>query len=362
MSFKPTVVTSSDIARLVGVSRQAVSSVLTGRGSSKVSAAKHSRILRLASELGYRSNLSALSLAGHRTNTIALLSNWHGLAGAINRLIDVRLRELGYSPLQVGIETVVDEPLVSDLISRGAEGIICLHGLACERERSAVPILQLGYDGCDVDIDYDASSHLVADHLLYHQHRKVLIVNALEEETNGRWKFASLMERMRSEGEVRSICLLRNPEGNRQILEAVEQGFTGIFCAYDHIAWRLMTFLRQHGYRIPEDVALIAFGGHVYNEYMNPSLTSVVYPVTELAELTVKHMLEKIDTDNRKRLKKTVLVKPKLNLGRSCGCPERPLKCVFWEGNFISVESAYQYIEKAPDELQDQYSVLPESE
>lgn len=360
MNVKRTLVTSGDIGRLVGVSRQAVSSVLTGRGSSKVSAANRTRILRLASELGYRSNLSALSLAGHRTNTIALLSNWHGIAGAINRLIVERLRKLGYSPMQVGIEGVVDESLMSDFISRGAEGIICLRGLACERERVAVPILQVGYDGCDVDIDYGAACRLVADHLLCHQHRKVLIVNAVEEQSNGRWKYASLMERMRLEGEVRSICLFRNTEGNRQILDAIKQGFTGVFCAYDHIAWRLMTFLRQHGYRIPEDVAVIGFGGHVYNEYMSPSLTSVVYPVTELAELTVKHILEKIDQGDRKRLAKPALVKPKLNLGGSCGCPERPLKCIFWEGDFTSVESAYQYIEKAPEELQDQYSVWVE--
>ncbi|MDD3952383.1 MAG: LacI family DNA-binding transcriptional regulator [Lentisphaeria bacterium] len=354
------VITSSDIARLAGVSRQAVSSVLTGRGNSKVCAVKHAEILRLAEELGYKSNVSALSLAGHRTYTIGLVSSWHGIIGAINRLIAEKIRASGYELLQVVQDSNQDGSNFPELISRGAEGIISSYKPSYDRGRVGVPVLQLGYDGCDVDIDYEETGLLVARHLLRHGHRKVLIVNSLQEITNGRWKYASLQETLQGKAEVRNLCLFRNPDGNSQVLAAIKDGFTGIFCAYDHIAWRLLTFLRQHGYRAPDDFAVIGFGGHVYNEYMNPTLTSVIYPVQELAELAVKHMIEKIVTGNHEKLQKPILVKPKLNPGRSCGCPERPLKCIFWEGNFTSVESAYQYLEQAPETLQDQYSLLTE--
>ena len=60
-----------DIADIAGVSRQAVSAVLNGRGTAAVSAQTRDRILKIARELNYQPNESARSLARGCSRTVA---------------------------------------------------------------------------------------------------------------------------------------------------------------------------------------------------------------------------------------------------------------------------------------------------
>ncbi len=66
-------VTMQMIADRVGVSKQAVSTVLTGRGGTRVSAKKHQKIKKVAEEIGYRFNISAQRLKSKRTNVITVV-------------------------------------------------------------------------------------------------------------------------------------------------------------------------------------------------------------------------------------------------------------------------------------------------
>ena len=62
-----------DIARLVGISRQAAASVLNNSPVCHVSAAKREQILRIARELNYRPNEAAKVLKGKHSRTVGFL-------------------------------------------------------------------------------------------------------------------------------------------------------------------------------------------------------------------------------------------------------------------------------------------------
>lgn len=61
------------IADEVGVSKQAVSTALTGRGRTRVSAEKQEKIRAVAEKMGYRVNISAQRLKAKQTNVITVV-------------------------------------------------------------------------------------------------------------------------------------------------------------------------------------------------------------------------------------------------------------------------------------------------
>ena len=68
-------VTIKDIAMLAGVSHQAVSAALNGNGSSRVSAVKKEKILKIARELNYVPNAIARKFVGGNTKAIGIVTS-----------------------------------------------------------------------------------------------------------------------------------------------------------------------------------------------------------------------------------------------------------------------------------------------
>ena len=90
-----------DIAMLVGVSRQAVSSALNDNNSCRISEEKCKEIKRVARELNYVSNSAARSLKGAPSKTIGLMGPIlsSGLNSALISEISQMLIAKGYNIL-----------------------------------------------------------------------------------------------------------------------------------------------------------------------------------------------------------------------------------------------------------------------
>jgi len=127
-------VRSQDIARIVGVSRQAVSAVLNGHGSSSVSAEKRAQIKKVARELDYQPNSQARALARGGTRVIGfafstVLGLMHSpiypkfIASLIARLAE-RDYELSLLPIPDGEESRLPEIINSGRV----EAVICHTG------------------------------------------------------------------------------------------------------------------------------------------------------------------------------------------------------------------------------------------
>jgi LacI family repressor for deo operon, udp, cdd, tsx, nupC, and nupG len=70
---------------------------------------------------------------------------------------------------------------------------------------------------------------------------------------------------------------------------------TAIFCFSDEIAMGCMYTLRQHGFRVPEDVSIIGFDDIPFAKYMAPSLTTVAQPQDEIGAACATILLDLID-------------------------------------------------------------------
>jgi LacI family transcriptional regulator len=73
--------------------------------------------------------------------------------------------------------------------------------------------------------------------------------------------------------------------------------FTAVFAVSDTMAFGAVRALREAGRRVPEDCSIIGYDGQYYTEFMTPSLTTVVQPVSEMALKSVELLDDAIRND-----------------------------------------------------------------
>ena len=67
--------------------------------------------------------------------------------------------------------------------------------------------------------------------------------------------------------------------------------FDGIFCNTDHLACRVLTYLRKRGVRVPEDVQIIGYDGILDFGTDRLYCSTIVQPVRQMAEAAVNVLL-----------------------------------------------------------------------
>lgn len=78
---------------------------------------------------------------------------------------------------------------------------------------------------------------------------------------------------------------------------------TAIFCANDNTAIGAIRALREHGYRVPEDISVIGVDDIETSQYLSPMLTTVHIPIEELGQMTAKILIDRINGGHRIPLK-----------------------------------------------------------
>lgn len=100
---------------------------------------------------------------------------------------------------------------------------------------------------------------------------------------------------------------------------------TAIFAANDSMAIGVLSALREAGLRVPEDIAVGGFDDIPLARYMDPPLTSVRVPISELGARAVGTLLEAIARKTHHTRQRS-RVSTELVIRRSTGAPyaERP--------------------------------------
>lgn len=85
----------------------------------------------------------------------------------------------------------------------------------------------------------------------------------------------------------------------------------GIFATNDPTAIGAMKVLKKHGYKIPDDVAIVGFSNSKMAEIIDPSLTSVQQPTTEMGSIAASLLLEQLTSDENTQ-PRTIVTEGKL--------------------------------------------------
>ncbi|MEE1759794.1 MULTISPECIES: LacI family DNA-binding transcriptional regulator [unclassified Streptomyces] len=316
----PAAPSSTDVARLAGVSQKTVSRVFNDEPY--VSADVRRRVTEAAERLGYRRNNAARALASGRTRSIGVVTLGTALYGPASLLMGVErvVRDTGYA-LRV-VNTVEGDPAgiagaVDSLLDQGVDGIVISEPIDESGEngdtvpRVAVPVLVIGAppfvtapavlnagDGADL-MARTATEHLLAlGHTTVHHLAGPQRWYAARDRLEG-WR-ATLTAHGKDVPEVVTgdWSAASGYTAGRALAE--NRDVTAVFAANDDMAIGLIRALAEAGRRVPEDVSVVGFDDIPVAAYVTPPLTTVRQPFDAVAQEGLKrlvHAIENPDAD-----------------------------------------------------------------
>lgn len=289
-------VTQAEIAHRLGVSRQLVSFALAGYP--QVSKESRDRILKAATEMGYRPNPHARALKQKRTGIIAL---W--IPDQISTHYTHVARELAWTAKRAGYELIVSEagsgrttPVWAHIPVDGICAVDAPRTIQKQLESMAatgIPVVSVGAYGSSktdrVKIDLSSGTRELMNHLIDTGSRKILHATFVAKDSPTEERRGIYARAMQDAGLIPEYLIYPLGDRIRPITRQLIKDHISqhgkpdaIFCHSDDAAIGIYRGLLDLGLSIPEDVALAGCDGIEDTEYLERPLTTLVQPLSEM--------------------------------------------------------------------------------
>ncbi len=335
-------ITSRDVAEHAGVSRTTVSIVLNNVQGVQISAETRSRVIEAAQVLGYVPNAAAQALASRRSQIIGLIltRNPHHISSDafLNQILDGLITAAHEHSLRLLIDIVEvqhQKKAYLELVrAKRIDGLI-LSGPRFDDEallslqQDHFPTVLMGQlpdtDFYSVDIDNFSAAQQAVEHLIKLGHERIAcITNAPPSYTAAADRLDGYRERLKYHRIPYDEALVRygefDPEsGYQQMKEllSIDELPSAVFVASDVVAIGAKAAIVEQGLKIPQDIALVGFDDVPLARYLDPPLTTVRLPASELATRASKMLIQIIQGE--KPSEKQVLLESQLIVRQSCG-------------------------------------------
>jgi DNA-binding LacI/PurR family transcriptional regulator len=304
--------TIHDVASRAGVSKSLVS--LAMRGSPKVSETSRAAILQAATELGYRANAAARSLADRRSRTVGVLVlDLHNPVFAeILDGIQSEVRGHGYSTMLVSGDADPEQERaeLDKLLEFQVEGLILVsHRLsptALRRFAAEIPTVVVSRDdihGPRIDTisnDDQAGAALAVRHLIGLGHERITHLSGGDNPA-ARDREQGYRAAMKSAGLTRRIRILTGGLTDAAGYAAAITAMTGthtptaLFVANDIAALGAIAAVHESGRAVPRDVSVVGYDGIALGALRTLSLTTVAQPLALMGSLAARRLFERIE-------------------------------------------------------------------
>jgi LacI family transcriptional regulator len=306
-------ITISDVARAAGVSKQTVSRVLNDKG--ELAPDTRARVLSVIRELGYRPNVAARSLLTGRTFTLGLVipdlrnpfcidiaSGVH--AAAQQAEYHVLLYDTSESP-------ELEAQSVRLLHERRVDGVIlCSSRLPDSRLATLIqgigPVVLVnrwasGLDVTQIGSDYVDGMALATRHLIDLGHRRIGMVTLASETVNAEAKLRGYQQAMAQAGLPLSPDLVAHGANSIEggvlaadrLLDQPDRP-TAIVSYGDAMAIGVLHACHRRGLTVPDDVAVIGFGGSEITGFLNPPLSTIMIENCAMGYQAVRLLLDRV--------------------------------------------------------------------
>jgi DNA-binding LacI/PurR family transcriptional regulator len=310
-----------DVARLAGVSVATASQALTGK---YVNEKTREKVLKCAVELSYYPNKSGRSLITGKASTIMLVViNSKGHADIVNE------STFFYHIIQ-GILKVVEKHDHSFLfdVKNWEDGDLTEYFRRRVNDRSndgliIIPQYIRPYDfisalgdfpvifqnACDsavkvntVYMDHQHGAKVVAEYFIESGYKKIAIIHGPEDHYDGLQRKQSFLKTMKENG-------MEIPEKSQIYGDyTIESGYQGaaellngdrpeaIFCANDYMAAGAMRLLKEKGFDIPGDVAVVGYDNVELSQAVYPQMTTVDGRMHDLGIALAENLFKVMET------------------------------------------------------------------
>lgn len=309
-------VTLKFLAERTGFDISTISRVLRDETTLSIRPENVELIKRTAKELNYVPDVAARSLRFARSHSIGAIlpSLQNPIHAQIVEGASRISRERGYSLIIAHLaDPAGEQQIIGDLISRNrVEGLMSLTFREelrrfADMQKADVPIMAVNWwaPGFDSAVTFDErpGAKLATDHLLDLGHSRIAHLSGDLGRFNAAERFAGYTEALAArdipfDPELVQTAGYGYEDGlnaMNKLLARQRGNFTAVFVVSMLAAAGAIGALNRHGLRVPEDVSVIGFNDGMLAEIMNPSLSTVAYPLADLGCAAAEGMIALIE-------------------------------------------------------------------
>ncbi len=323
-------VTIKDVARVAGVSTSTVSRVVRKEG--KVGKVCRAKVQKVIDELGYRPNINAQALVSKKSNSLGV--------------VIPRVSMPFFATLACGAEEATQENKFRVLISNafGSEqaeldaidsliqhrcGAIVFHSMHCSDETltelaEKIPglvfinrLIPKVAHRC-VWLDNNLGSQEATRYLISKGHTEIGVITRKDVNPDSRVRLDGIRTALNNADVKLDKSMIEygttaDMNGGKEAVSALlakGNKFTGILVYNDNMAVGVIHELHSRGIRVPEDVSVIGFDDLFISVACIPQLSTMHYPVREMASYAAKLAIDL--SDNADSTGRTHLFMPHL--------------------------------------------------
>lgn len=204
--------------------------------------------------------------------------------------------------------------------------------LVRKAQAAGVPVFTVdkSFEGCiNLVMDYRRCFKQIVEHMVqFHGYRRVFFMSGMPGNSYTMERENVYLDAMQAAGVPREQCRIYYgyfwEEPCRRAMDQMFRDFAAglempeaIICGNDSMALEVCAYLKERGYRVPEDIAVSGFDGLEMERYHHPRLTTGIYNVDGLTQ-TIFRILE--EGCPKRYLTEQVPIHNAMRIGRSCGC------------------------------------------
>lgn len=302
-----------EVSKLAGVSLATVSRVINN--SSSVRDKTRQKVEAAMSELKYRPNSIAQSLASNCTNSVGILvSELHGpFFGQMMAGIEAELRAAGKHVIITTGHSEEDKEKdgIDFLISRNCDALI-VHVEALSDEyllkltQGSVPIYFMsrfitGLEKNCIHLNNELGGYLAAKAVIDKGHSKIAYIAGPQFKPDSQDRLTGHKRALAENNipfneDLYFVGDFKETGGRDGIKSFLDKkmSFTALVCANDEMASGAMTYAREHDLILPQDLSIIGFDNIIFSQHIYPKLTTIDNPVYEMGHMAARFVLKNV--------------------------------------------------------------------
>ena len=326
-------VTIYDIAQKLHISSATVSRGLNNHFS--VNKKTQKIIIETARSMGYRSNLFAKNLRHQKTRTLGIIVqtlNSNFIASVLSGIEQVA-NKAGYNLIiSQSQESQAKEAINAEaMFNRRVDGLIV--SLAFDTKNVShfdsffnkdIPVVffdrvSFGQSSTNVVIDNFKAGYEATRHLISQGCKRIAHITG----NLTRNVYADRMKGYKEALEESNIpfnekYVLINNMDEVSALEAADRLMSmkpmpdGLFVANDNCAAVCMQAIKDAGYSVPKDIAIVGFNNDIISRVVNPKITTVNYPGEQMGTITANALINHLEGKANLGATSTIIIKSEL--------------------------------------------------
>lgn len=318
-------ITLKMVAERAGVSVNTVSRAINNK--SDINEETKKRVLKVAQELGYVQNATAVALRTKKTRTLGVViaDNRNPFYAEVLNGIEEAAREKNYHIILANTQRDYqkEEEAINLLLAKRVDGLL----ITPVQDRNDdiknlieanIPFVIVGRDFKNIEVDavYNdevKGGFLATKYLIKKGHKRIALINGFLHKSPARGRLEGYKKALKEYGipfddSLVSVGDIDVKDGYERTKQLLEKGlnFTAIFAYNDMMAFGAMRAIKEKGLRIPEDIGLVGYDDIPFSSLISPSLTTIRLKKQELGVESLKLLLSRINV-SRKKTKKIML-------------------------------------------------------